>query len=206
MRLSLAFSSIVLLTTLTIWIWSYRSQNAIGWRTVNTKGEVSDYYFRGLCWWDGDLTIALNNHLQLVGRRRYLESREGTHFSAISRELDHRMMWMHYAMNITGKGFVRSWNRFIVDFTRITADSTIIDTADIRVPIWFIAMCAAALPSVAIFKLTRMRRRSRGNICPCCGYDLTGNVSGVCAECGRALLQSQEKELHGDIARCETGR
>ena len=29
------------------------------------------------------------------------------------------------------------------------------------------------------------QRRASGQ-CPYCGYDLTGNVSGVCPECGRA--------------------
>jgi hypothetical protein len=29
-------------------------------------------------------------------------------------------------------------------------------------------------------------RRDRG-LCPACGYDLTGNVSGTCPECGRKI-------------------
>jgi hypothetical protein len=30
----------------------------------------------------------------------------------------------------------------------------------------------------------RAPRRQRRGLCPNCGYDLTGNVSGVCPECG----------------------
>ena len=30
-------------------------------------------------------------------------------------------------------------------------------------------------------------RRRLPNACPACGYDLTGNRSGVCPECGRAV-------------------
>jgi hypothetical protein len=33
----------------------------------------------------------------------------------------------------------------------------------------------------------RRHRRSQG-LCVQCGYDLTGNVSGVCPECGREAL------------------
>ena len=35
----------------------------------------------------------------------------------------------------------------------------------------------------------RIRRRITCGLCPACGYDLTGNVSGVCPECGRAQWQ-----------------
>jgi hypothetical protein len=41
----------------------------------------------------------------------------------------------------------------------------------------FVLAARAALPA---------ERRRRG-LCPSCGYDLTGNASGVCPECGRAL-------------------
>jgi len=30
----------------------------------------------------------------------------------------------------------------------------------------------------------RRRRRLKSGLCGKCGYDLTGNVSGVCPECG----------------------
>lgn len=51
----------------------------------------------------------------------------------------------------------------------------------------------AAVVLLAIFPLRagwrlsiRHRRRNRG-LCTSCGYDLTGNVSGVCPECGAAV-------------------
>ncbi len=30
-------------------------------------------------------------------------------------------------------------------------------------------------------------------LCPRCGYNLTGNVSGICPECGRPLVKEDEK-------------
>jgi hypothetical protein len=32
-----------------------------------------------------------------------------------------------------------------------------------------------------------VRRRLLGNLCLECGYDLTGNVSGICSECGTPI-------------------
>ena len=42
-----------------------------------------------------------------------------------------------------------------------------------------------ALAALALYAGLRARSAGRGlNRCPRCGYDLTGNVSGVCPECG----------------------
>ena len=54
---------------------------------------------------------------------------------------------------------------------------------------YFLPLCLAALPLLIQLWLTRRdrdlrtRRRWRG-LCSNCGYDLRGNESGVCPECG----------------------
>ena len=48
------------------------------------------------------------------------------------------------------------------------------------VPLWLIL---AAVSAPTAFLWYRDRRQPKGH-CPSCGYDLTGNVSGVCPECG----------------------
>ena len=53
------------------------------------------------------------------------------------------------------------------------------------VPYWFLAALTAALPLLSPWRARRHRRRLLAlGRCPRCGYDLTGNVSGVCPECG----------------------
>lgn len=42
-------------------------------------------------------------------------------------------------------------------------------------------------PTVAIWRGCRRYSRDRSNKCSNCGYDLTGNVSGRCPECGREI-------------------
>lgn len=53
-------------------------------------------------------------------------------------------------------------------------------------PHWLAAAFGAALPLVRII---RHRRRPAPGYCPACGYDLTGNISGVCPECGTANVK-----------------
>ncbi len=53
-------------------------------------------------------------------------------------------------------------------------------------PIWFPVAVFAAYPIIAFIRgPLRRRRRRRKGLCVPCGYNLTGNESGVCPECGR---------------------
>ena len=54
----------------------------------------------------------------------------------------------------------------------------------IGAPFWALAMATAILPALFIKKCV-FRRPSHGHCA--CGYNLTGNVSGVCPECGNKV-------------------
>jgi hypothetical protein len=45
-------------------------------------------------------------------------------------------------------------------------------------------LSVAALVGLILTPLIRRRRRLREDLCSNCGYNLTGNISGVCPECG----------------------
>jgi hypothetical protein len=59
---------------------------------------------------------------------------------------------------------------------------------EVTVPLWFPFILLAAYPTVAFIRgpARRWWRRRKG-CCLNCDYDLTGNVSGVCPECGRTI-------------------
>jgi hypothetical protein len=55
-------------------------------------------------------------------------------------------------------------------------------------PVWPFALPWAILPALWTVRRIRCARRNRRHargLCRSCGYDLAGNVSGVCPECGR---------------------
>jgi hypothetical protein len=55
-------------------------------------------------------------------------------------------------------------------------------------PWWFLTLAFACAPAAAaLARRFRVRRRVRNGRCPRCAYDLTGNVSGVCPECGTGV-------------------
>jgi hypothetical protein len=45
-------------------------------------------------------------------------------------------------------------------------------------------LSVAAVAGLTLIPLIRRRRKLREDLCSNCGYNLTGNVSGVCPECG----------------------
>jgi hypothetical protein len=62
--------------------------------------------------------------------------------------------------------------------------------------LWYIRVreiCCACLPSIwLVHRLWQLPKRLRGRLakvgfCRACGYDLTGNTSGTCPECGTAI-------------------
>lgn len=58
-------------------------------------------------------------------------------------------------------------------------------------PFWFLVLLTGAYPTFAGIRgpVRRWRRRKNG-LCVHCGYNLQGNVSGVCSECGRETTKA----------------
>jgi hypothetical protein len=54
---------------------------------------------------------------------------------------------------------------------------------------WLPIILSAVYPTVVVLKLRResAHRRRRLGLCVACGYNLTGNVTGACPECGCAV-------------------
>jgi len=54
-------------------------------------------------------------------------------------------------------------------------------------PCWAVAAFLAVLPVTASMQFIRSRRRPEAGFCIPCGYNLTGNTSGICPECGAKI-------------------
>ena len=58
----------------------------------------------------------------------------------------------------------------------------------LSIHLWIISLLLLAYPAIAFIRgpYRRHRRRKKG-LCLKCGYNLTGNTSGVCPECGERI-------------------
>jgi hypothetical protein len=64
--------------------------------------------------------------------------------------------------------------------------------------VWGAGLLLGAVPALAACRRLRdARRRRRPGSCLDCGYDLTGNQSGVCPECGRPAGNIEQRETGG---------
>jgi len=59
-------------------------------------------------------------------------------------------------------------------------------------PTWIVLLLLAILPAAYV---VHMKRRIPAGCCAICGYNLTGNTSGTCPECGSKIPQIQTDPL-----------
>ena len=81
------------------------------------------------------------------------------------------------------------WPRYIPKMWWRTKNATQppSEWTEIQVWAWMVVAALATYPTIAFIRgPVRRWRRHRKGLCLKCGYDLTGNESGVCPECGDA--------------------
>ena len=57
----------------------------------------------------------------------------------------------------------------------------------VLVPLWFAGLLSLMLPLLWIMRRLRNHSRFPDGSCLHCGYSLTGNVGGICPECGEKI-------------------
>jgi hypothetical protein len=82
----------------------------------------------------------------------------------------------------------RPWNGFHAVFNITIRNRSPIWIWDIVVvPQWFIAALFAIAPSIWLIRRLRATSHPPPGLCKSCNYDLTGNTSGTCPECGMRI-------------------
>ena len=73
---------------------------------------------------------------------------------------------------------------------------------DLTIPLWMLCPLTAILPAVWLRRYRRDRRLRTDGMphCTQCDYNLTGNVRGICPECGTPIVaQAREEEINREL-------
>ena len=90
-------------------------------------------------------------------------------------------------------GYVREWRSPGFLYTRywtVPTNLQYINGRSLSVRYWFLVLLLNVFPAIAFIRgpFHRWHRARRGH-CGTCGYDLTGNASGTCPECGEKIAR-----------------
>jgi hypothetical protein len=153
-----ALSLLLCVAVTWLWVRGYRLQEYVAFTLDSHSPAVGNY--------PGGIFLAWNNNTRTAPGFSYLGYRYGDD----PRRGAHR------------------FGPFAYRNDRVPPASTGQATVVIRAVMfstWFPLALFAVLLCWALRRSLLLRRRKPGH-CPSCGYDLTGNLSGVCPECGQA--------------------
>jgi len=173
-----ALSLLLCMAIAALWVRSYwRADCVMVW---NSRGELS------VAMREGHLLFQASN-LYGDGPGAYLLVR---HVDQLNTEIRMRPGVVHDVLGFiygrdTDPGFlIRIDSELTRHGLRVPEDTVVLEYW--VVPFWAVCGLAALPPALLLRRRHVLRRRRSAGLCPVCGYNLTGNVSGVCPECGMA--------------------
>jgi len=193
-------SMLLCLATVALWVRSYFASYRLAYNTVHVQSVLCVEY-----------RIRIGHGLVLLQRaRRQFSTSEAVEMFEHDLPLtDHEKVpgfsyvtldpeWYEIDGNtlFASLGF---WNQSFHDSKRIArvrptfkeVGTLGITGENIFLPLWFVALLFAVLPASRITTILQQRHTDREHLCPTCGYNLTGNTSGVCPECGTPATHEQ---------------
>ncbi len=163
-------------------VLGYRSEGTMDSMTIS----IAPTQYVGLGSSFGYIRIGIYGDSDRAGNDKFEFSTEDT------AQLRMRYDWMISVFN--RQGIKRTFDPYrslgYTNLTTITASGRKLSSIELRFPHWLVAAIAMAFVTLAYARATRKYVRVRRNHCRTCEYDLTGNTSGICPECGTEVSES----------------
>ena len=135
---------------------------------------ASHRHLAGYAYDNWDTSIDSNSGMMAISHtRNQINFNSGSYWFRHVQYLDY-VPWM--AGHLAGFGY--SWGPY-----PYFSGSLILAVYALYLPLWFIVLMLTMLPALWVFR-RRGQIKRQPNACPACDYDLTGNTSGQCPECG----------------------
>jgi hypothetical protein len=193
-KITWAFAILFFAVTITIWTRGYYARDGLWYTTESTRYGVHNYRGQVLLW---RLTVAPTP----TAMTWVSPAKMGTGFVWDSTPDTWYDQFRNHPMGIAPAEVFENapvggaaGDRRLLGFRHVSTDAwfpraqlmhgyTAARSSALYVPLWSIAMIAAAWPAMQVVGVIRTSRRRRGGLCVDCGYDLRA-TPGQCPECG----------------------
>ncbi len=161
------------------WLWIDTSAVRLSWHGVLPGGQD----WAHVCFWCGDFELFVITRKAVSAKWSFSRLAEDAEQIVTSGDYNHTGPFdpaepgLYYIINEGSR-----WTLNLEEFPKMFI---------MRMPIWPLLVTCMLFPTISMLRAAgrRLRRKPPGH-CRKCGYNLTGNVSGVCPECGeRTSLQ-----------------
>jgi hypothetical protein len=131
--------------------------------------------------------------LSAIRRRAYLQNWQAAAvFQRMSVEISQTPPPYWYSMSANAVTTTVEAGRPKLNWSSNRSEDDIAWTASLNAPHWLVVALTAIFAASFWWLRGRCRRKFGRNGCPACGYNLTGNTSGVCPECGTPVPRKAE--------------
>lgn len=121
---------------------------------------------------DGDFVYELKNHFD----------GDSVHFECLEHSRHTSVVAFSSSSEIAARG--KNNSERLVPTRYTPGPGCTVSGWAMRVPIWPMLVVSAIFVASPLAIRAKRRARAKRGECPACGYDLTGNTTGVCPECG----------------------
>jgi cytochrome c553 len=175
-----AISLVLCAATMVLWIRGYQTSDKLEWHRVSRDPQIVGQWYLAVSSGRGGLGISRDAELYDAQSAIVPEPAGGWKFAGWTREppIYPEPVFFH------GGAFVAQ--RFSLRLRSRVGRPTD-PRRELIVPCWAVAAPLAALPLARGVRAWSRNRRKRAGLCRRCHYNLRGNVSGVCPECGTAI-------------------
>jgi len=189
-RKTLLVISLVLLVG-TVWLWVASDRTNLFWDAAVTQDS-----WQGVDAADGHLLLQWTQFGGYFGLWEGSSPAERSLLRVVGSDIPHETMGFWYKSPL-------HWSFGEAFCLALDIDGPMIYV--VGLPLWSAFLVSLAASCIGAYPIIRRLHRRRHNLCVRCGYDLRGNVSGVCTECGIPVEERTvaDRRVVGSVVRRE---
>lgn len=179
-------SILLAFATCAVWVRSWTVLDEAGWISPRTAGGTAevDRIATSLA------ADSYGGRIAIYARSGRLDEYDFTSHNGFWIASKRRERWWPATINTSGR------LGFSYDVRRVRSKGYSYHERVLVFPHWSLAVALGLPPTIWLalrFRARRITRRALSGLCFGCGYDLTGNISGICPECGQATARHLDR-------------